>query len=192
MDYALAIDGTPETIPGGSAVLLLHPSTAETDRIDTEFLSTDTDRCLVVSTRTTAREVKQKLDYYGVDTSSASILDTRSVERGLSRRNAEDIHYVSAPDDVDGIVAAVETFLTEHDGKRRVSFDSMSELAYYAGTDRAVDALERIADLLAAHDAVGLFHADVQVHDEATLDRFREHCDGVVELDEDGTITADF
>ena len=55
MDYDLAVEGTPGTIPGGTGVLLIHPSTGETDRIDTEFLKTDTDAFLVVSTRTTAR-----------------------------------------------------------------------------------------------------------------------------------------
>ncbi|MFB6133857.1 MAG: hypothetical protein ABEJ55_02605, partial [Halanaeroarchaeum sp.] len=104
MDYSLAIGNAPETVPGGSGVLLLHPSTGETDRIDTDFLKTDTDHFLVVSTRTTAREVKQKLEYYDVDESKAVILDTLSVERGYSRRGSDDVHYVSAPDDLDGIV----------------------------------------------------------------------------------------
>jgi hypothetical protein len=61
MDYELAIENAPESIPGGTGVLLIHPSTGETDRIDTDFLKTDTDRLLVISTRTTAREVQQKL-----------------------------------------------------------------------------------------------------------------------------------
>jgi hypothetical protein len=64
MDYRLAIEGGPTTVPGGTGILLLHPSTGETDRIDTEFLSTDTDEMLVISTRTTAREVRQKLEHY--------------------------------------------------------------------------------------------------------------------------------
>ena len=59
MDYSLAIENTPASIPGGTGVLLLHPSIGETDRIDTDFLKTDTDHFLVVSTRTTAREVEQ-------------------------------------------------------------------------------------------------------------------------------------
>ena len=192
MDYDLAIEGGPDSIPGGTAVLLLHPGTAETDRIDTDFLKVDTDHFLVVSTRTTAREVKQKLDYYDVDASRAVILDTLSVERGYSRRSAENSHSVSAPDDVAGILDCVEEFLAGHDGKRRVSFDSLSELAYYADADRAVDALERMSALLEEYDAVGLFHADREVHDEETTERFRTACDGVVELREDGTVTGEF
>jgi len=192
MEYDLAIEGAPASVPGGTAVLLLHPSTAATDRIDTQFLSTDTDRFLVVSTRTTAREVKQKLDYYDIEDSRADILDTLSVERGLSRRPAENVHYVSAPDDIDGIVGVVERFLRTHEGKRRISVDSVSELAYYAGENRAVEALERLGDLLEEHDAVGLFHADREVHDAATLDRFRELVDGVVDIDAEGAATAEF
>jgi KaiC/GvpD/RAD55 family RecA-like ATPase len=192
MDYDLRIEGSPDTIPGGTAVLLLHPGTAETDRIDTDFLKTDTDRFLVVSTRTTAREIKQKLDYYDVDASRAVILDTLSVERGYSRRSAENIHYVSSPDDVEGILTHIEAFLADHEGKRRISFDSLSELAYYADADSAVEALERIGELLEEYDAVGLFHADREVHDQGTIERFREDCDGVVELEEDGTVTCHF
>jgi KaiC/GvpD/RAD55 family RecA-like ATPase len=192
MEYDLAIEGAPDTVPGGTAILLLHPSTAETDRIDTQFLSTDTDRFLVVSTRTTAREVKQKLDYYDVDESLADILDTLSVERGLSRRSADNVDYVSAPDDVEGIVEVVEEFLAGNGGKRRLSVDSISELAYYADEDRAVEALERLGALLDEHDAVGLFHVDREVHDAESVEQFRTLVDGVIDLDEDGTVTAEF
>ncbi|MFB6077693.1 MAG: hypothetical protein ABEJ80_01785 [Halarchaeum sp.] len=192
MDYRLAIDGAPETIPGGTAVLLLHPSIGETDRIDTDFLKVDTDAFLVISTRTTAREVMQKLDHYDVDETRAQILDTLSVDRGYSRRSAQNIRYVSSPDDVDGICTVTEEFLADHDGKRRVSFDSITELAYYADDDRAVDALDRMARLLDAYDAVGLFHVSTEVHDAATIERFRECCDAVLDLHEDGTLDADF
>ncbi len=129
MEYTLEIDETPETIAGGTGILLLHPSTGETDRIDTDFLKVDTDHFLVVSTRTTAREVKQKLEYYDVDEERAEILDTLSIERGYSRRKTDTVHYVAAPDDIDGIVEHIEGFLSEHDGKLRISFDSVTELA---------------------------------------------------------------
>ncbi|MFB6137368.1 MAG: hypothetical protein ABEJ42_03370 [Halobacteriaceae archaeon] len=192
MDYRLAIDGAPETVPGGTAVLLLHPGTAATDRVDTEFLKVDTDHFLVVSTRTTAREVTQKLDYYDVDAEKADILDTLSVERGLSRRRAEHVHYVAAPDDVEGIIEQTRRFLGEHEGKRRVSVDSITELAYYADEERALEALERFTGLLVEHDAVGLFHVDEEVHDPETIERFRALCDGVLHLDADETLTAEF
>ncbi|MFB6106561.1 MAG: hypothetical protein ABEJ70_06280 [Halobacteriaceae archaeon] len=192
MDYRLAIEGAPETVPGGTAILLLHPGTAETDRIDTDFFSVDTDHFFVISTRTTDREVMQKLDYYDVDEDRAVVLDTLSVERGLSRRSADNIRYVSAPDDVEGIVAQTEAFLRDHEGKRRVSFDSITELAYYADEPRAVDALDRLVDLLVEYDAVGLFHVDREVHEAGTVEQFRDRCSAVVELDEDGTVTCTF
>ena len=192
MDYELAIEGTPDSIPGGTAILLLHPSTGETDRIDTDFLKTDTDHFLVISTRTTAREVRQKLEYYDVDERRADILDTLSVERGYSRRKSENIHYVGAPDDVDGILAKTAEFLENHEGKRRISFDSITELAYYGDADIAVEALERLSALLDEHDAVGIFHASEEVHDPETLQRFRDACDAVIDVQQDGTITAEF
>ncbi|SFR34206.1 hypothetical protein SAMN04487947_0126 [Halogeometricum rufum] len=192
MDYTLAIENTPDTIPGGTGILLLHPSIGETDRIDTDFLKTDTDHFLVVSTRTTAREVEQKLEHYDVDESRAVILDTLSVERGYSRRGSDNVHYVSAPDDLDGIVEQTRNFLESHDGKLRVSVDSVTEMAYYADVDGAYEATKRLLDLLDEHDAVGLFHLSNEVHDEATLERFRELFEGVVELDVDGIVTSDF
>ncbi|WP_435099204.1 DUF7090 family protein [Halarchaeum sp. P4] len=192
MDYRLAVDGAPETIPGGTAVLLLHPSIGETDRIDTDFLKADTDAFLVISTRTTAREVMQKLDHYDVDETRAQILDTLSVDRGYSRRSGDNIRYVSSPDDVNGICTVTEEFLADHEGKRRVSFDSITELAYYADDGRAVDALERMSRLLKAYDAVGLFHVSTEVHDAETIERFEECCDGVLSLHEDGSVDADF
>jgi KaiC/GvpD/RAD55 family RecA-like ATPase len=192
MDYRLAIDGTPETVPGGTGILLLHPSTGETDRIDTDFLSTDTDRMLVVSTRTTAREVRQKLEHYEVDESKATILDALSVDRGYTRRQSEHVRYVSAPDDLTGIVDEIEVFLESSEGKRRVSLDSITEMVYYTDTDRAGEAVDAVLALLDDHDAVGLFHLAKGVHDDATVDEFRRRFDGVLDLDEDGTLTSEF
>ena len=189
MEYRLAIENAPSTIPGGTGLLLLHPSIGETDRIDTDFLKTDTDRFLVISTRTTAREVEQKLEHYDVDESRAVLLDTLSVERGYSRRKQENVHYVSAPDDVDAIVDKTREFLESHDGKLRISVDSLTEMAYYADEDRVYEATEELLSLLEANDAVGLFHLSKEVHDEATLDRFRALFDGVVDLDVDGSVT---
>ena len=192
MEYTLAIDNTPDTVPGGTGILLVHPSTGETDRLDTDFLSTDTDAMLVISTRTTAREVKQKLEYYEVDEDSATILDTLSVERGYSRRGTDDVHYVSAPDDLDGIVRQVEDFLTDHDGKVRLSVDSLTEMIYYADEDGVYEATKQILELLADHDAVGIFHLSKEVHDQDTLDRFNELFDGIVDLGDDSSVTVEF
>ncbi|MDS0296062.1 DUF7090 family protein [Halogeometricum luteum] len=192
MDYTLAIENAPETIPGGTGILLLHPSIGETDRIDTDFLKTDTDHFLVISTRTTAREVEQKLEHYDVDESRAVILDTLSVERGYSRRSSENVHYVSSPDDLDGIVEQTRSFLESHEGKLRVSVDSVTEMAYYADVDGAFEATERLLDLLDEHEAVGLFHLSNEVHEEETITRFRDLFEGVVELDVDGSVTCEF
>ena len=192
MDYNLAIENAPDSIPGGTGILLLHPSIGETDRIDTDFLKTDTDHFLVISTRTTAREVEQKLEHYDVDEEKAVVLDTLSVERGYSRRRTDHVHYVSAPDDLDGIVAQTQDFLESHDGKLRISVDSVTEMAYYADVDGAYEASERLLELLDEHDAVGLFHLSNEVHDEETIERFRDLFDAVVELDVSGEVTAEF
>ena len=192
MDYSLAIDDTPETVPGGTGILLLHPSTGETDRIDTEFLSTDTDCALVVSTRTTAREVKQKLDHYEVDAATTTILDTLSIERGYTRRSSDGVRYVASPDDWEGIIEEVEEFLASHDGKCRVSFDSLTELIYYADEDAGFAAAEEMLELLDEYDAVGLFHLAEGVHEQDVVDRFTDLFDGLVELEADGSVRSDF
>ncbi|PSP60528.1 hypothetical protein BRC76_08010 [Halobacteriales archaeon QH_8_67_36] len=192
MEYTLAIDDTPDTVEGGTGILLVHPSTGATDRLDTDFLSTDTDAMLVVSTRTTAREVKQKLEYYEVDEERANILDTLSVERGYTRRQSDRVRYVSAPDDLAGIVEETEQFLRDHDGKLRVSFDSVTELIYYADEQQALSAVGDSLELLGEYDAVGMFHLAQGVHDDDTVDEFRALFDGVVELGEDDSVTSDF
>ena len=192
MEYELAIENTPESIPGGTGILLIHPSTGETDRIDTDFLKTDTDHLLVISTRTTAREVQQKLEYYGVDEANADILDTLSVERGYSRRSSPHVHYVSSPDDLAGIVEITRRFLAEHEGKRRISLDSVTEMAYYADEKRALEAVEEILALLDEHDAVGLFHLSEEVHDADDVAAFKALFDAIVYLEEDGTVDAEF
>jgi len=192
MYYALTIKNAPDTIPSGTGTLLCHPSTGETDRIDTDFLSTDTDRFLVISTRTTAREVEQKLEHYAVDRSKATILDALSVERGYSRRSGDDVHYVASPDDLDAIVESTREFLAATDGKRRVSVDSITEMAYYADEERACEAVEALLDLLDEHDAVGLFHLAEEVHDESVVKGYRDLFDGVITLDPNDNVTSDF
>jgi KaiC/GvpD/RAD55 family RecA-like ATPase len=192
MDYAFTIENAPESVPAGTGMLLCHPSTGETDRIDTDFLSTDTDRFLVISTRTTAREVEQKLEHYAVDRSKATILDALSVERGYSRRSGNDVHYVASPDDLDGIIESTREFLAATDGKRRVSVDSITEMAYYADEERAREAVEALLDLLDEHDAVGLFHLAEEVHEEGVVSGYRELFDGVITLDPDGSVTGEF
>ncbi len=190
MDYEIVVGDSTRTVPAGTSLLLMHPSTGETDRIDTDFLKTDTDRFLVVSTRTTAREVRQKLEYYDVDESQADILDTLSVERGYSRRTSEHVSYVSSPEDTDAIVEQVRGFLDETDGRRRLSFDSVTELAYYAGEPAALDAVERMVALVEEYDAAALFHLSPEVHDDDDLAAYRELFDGVIELTEDGAVSV--
>lgn len=188
MEYDLAIDGAPETVPGGTVFLLLHPSIGETDRVDTDFLQGETDRFLVVSTRTTGREVEQKLEHYDVDESKAVILDALSVERGYTRRGTSSIHYVTGPDDVAGIVEQTRRFLEESDGRLRISFDSITELAYYTDEDRALEATRQLLELVRDNDAVALFHLSNEVHDDDVIEAFSREFDGIVHLAEDGTV----
>ncbi|QSG09826.1 DUF7090 family protein [Halapricum desulfuricans] len=192
MEYTLAIENAPETIPGGTGILLVHPSTGETDRIDTEFLGTDTDHMLIVSTRTSAREVEQKLEHYAVDESKATILDTLSVERGYTRRQADHIRYVTAPDNLEEVVEKTRQFLEETEGKRRISVDSVTEMAYYADEDSAREAVEDLLALLVEYDAVGLFHLAEGVHDEEVLKGYRDLFDGTIDLTQDGTVYTSF
>jgi KaiC/GvpD/RAD55 family RecA-like ATPase len=192
MQYELAIANTPETIPGGTGLLLLHPSTGETDRIDTQFLNTDTDRMLVISTRTTAREVKQKLEHYEVDESKATILDTLSIERGYTRRQGDRVRYISAPDDMASLIDEVDRFLAENDGKLRISLDSITEMIYYADEEQVREGVEELLALLDEHDAVGLFHLAAGVHEDDVIEAFEAIFDGVIELDETDEITASF
>jgi KaiC/GvpD/RAD55 family RecA-like ATPase len=189
MDYSLAIENAPEEVSAGTSLMLLHPSTGETDRLDTDFFKTDTDHLFILSTRTTAREVKQKLEYYEVDESKAVILDTLSIERGYSRRSSDNVQYVSSPDDLDGMVNSIQEFLATHDGKCRISIDSVTEMAYYADEERARNAVKQIIDSIEKHDAVGIFHVAEEVHSSETIEDYRELFDGVIDLAEDGTVT---
>jgi KaiC/GvpD/RAD55 family RecA-like ATPase len=190
MEYTLPIENTPETIPAGTGLLLLHPSIGETDRIDTQFLKTDTDHLLVISTRTTAREVEQKLEHYEVDEDRATILDTLSVERGYTRRQSDHVKYVTTPEDLDAIIEETRKFLDSHEGKLRVSLDSITEMIYYADEASAREAVAEILDLLAEYDAVGLFHLAQGVHDDEVRESFSELFDGVIELDESETVSS--
>ncbi|MFP4590437.1 MAG: hypothetical protein ACLFMX_00120 [Halobacteriales archaeon] len=188
MDYRLGVAGGPEAIDGGTGILFLHPSTAGTDRIDTDFLKAGTDHFLVVSTRTTAHEVDQKLEFYDVDPDKATIVDAISAERGYSRRQSDRVTYLRTPDDVDKLLDSVRTFLEGTEGRRRISFDSITELSFYAGETRTQRAVEQLLELLEANDAVGLFHLSTGIHDDEVVEHYRSLFDVVVELDPDGDV----
>ena len=192
MEYTLAIDNAPDSVPAGSSILLVHPSTVETDRIDVEFVDADEDPILIVSTRTTAREVRQKLDHYGVDQERAVILDTLSAERGYTRRQSDRVRYIPGPEDLESVVEETRQFLENNDGHLRISVDSITEMIYYANEERTRAAVEELLALVDDHDAAGLFHLARGVHDDEVVAEFTTLFDGVVELDEDGEVTASF
>lgn len=188
MEYELSIENTPEVIPSGAAILLLHPSTGGTDRVDTDFLSVDTDHILIVSTRTTAPEIRQKLEFFGVDPDKAVIIDTLSVERGYSRRPSSNIHYLSSPEDLSGIITRTRDFLRSTSGKRRISVDSITELMYFAGAENTYTAIRELLEAIDDHDAVGLFHLAEEVHDPEQVERYQALFHGVITLTEDGML----
>ncbi len=182
MQYRLEVDDAPETVSGGTSILLLHHSTADTDRIDSQFLIADTDHYLVVSTKSTAVEIDEKLDFFGVDRDAATIIDAISIERGYSRRESSRVEYLPSPEDIDGLLSTAEQFFDTHDGKLRLSVDSISELAFFASEDRAIAAVDALQELLERHDGVGLFHLATEVHDETFVDEVRTMFDVVIEI----------
>lgn len=186
MEYRLEVAGTPETVAGGTSILLLRRSIDDTDRIDTQFLVDDMDHYLVISTHTTAQEIDEKLDFFDVKRESATIIDAISIERGYSRRESDRVEYLTGPGDIDGLLGASASFFDSHEGKIRVSVDSISELAFYASEERALEGVEGLCDLIKDHQAIGLFHLTREVHDQAFVDGVKSRFDLVLDFDEIG------
>jgi KaiC/GvpD/RAD55 family RecA-like ATPase len=190
MAYALGVEEAPETVPDGSGVLLVHPSTSDADRFETAFLTADEAPALLISTHSAAEEVKQKVEHYGVDPHRVEVLDTISVERGYTRRQSADVTYLSAPDDLEGLREATANFLERQGSPARISLDSITELAYYADAEPLQETLVALLDLLGDHDAVGLFQ--LAADGSETVDPIRDRFAGVLEVDADGSVTASF
>jgi len=190
MEYELGFAEGPETVPGGSGILLVHPSTTDADDFETAFLTAAAEPAMLISTHSAAREVKQKIEHYGVDQNRVEILDTISTDRGYTRRQEAGVTYLSAPDDVEGLLAATEDFLERRGAPARLSLDSITELGYYAGEEHLVEALVGLLDQLSAHDAIGLFQ--LAADGEAAVADLRDRFAGVVEVDDGGDIKADF
>ncbi|MFB6310790.1 MAG: ATPase domain-containing protein [Salinirussus sp.] len=190
MEYALGFDEGPAAVPAGSGILLMHPSTMDADTFETAFLTAADDPALLISTHSAAREVQQKIEHYGLDPGRVEILDTISVDRGYTRRQADGVTYLSSPDDLDGLLTATEEFLERRGPPARVSVDSVTELRYYADDERVTSALASMLEILEEYEAVGLFQlaADGEDAVAALRDRFA----GVLEVDEDGGVTATF
>lgn len=190
MAYALGLEDAPETVPAGSGVLLVHPSTTDADPFETAFLTAGEEPALLISTHSAAREVQQKVEHYGIDADRVEILDTISVERGYTRRQSADVTYLSAPDDLDGLLEHTGDFLERRGPPARVSLDSITELGYYADEERLQTALTALLDLLEAHEAVGLFQ--LAADGSETVAPIRDRFAGVVEVADDGSVGIDF
>lgn len=190
MEYELGFAAGPAAVPGGSGILLVHPSTADADDFETAFLTAAAEPAMLISTHSAAREVKQKIDHYGVDRDRVEILDTISTDRGYTRRQEAGVTYLAAPDDVDGLLAATEDFLDRRGPPARLSLDSITELEYYAGEQRLGEALVGLLDQLETHDAVGLFQ--LAADGQAAVADLRDRFAGVVEVDGSGDVTAEF
>ena len=190
MEYELGFADGPETVPGGSGILLVHPSTSDADDFETAFLTAAPEPAMLISTHSAAREVKQKIEHYGVDADRVEILDTISVDRGYTRRQESGVTYLSAPDDLDGLLAATEDFLERRGPPARLSLDSITELEYYAGEAHIGETLSAMLDQLEAHDGIGLFQ--LAADGEAAVAELRDRFAGMVEVDDAGTVTADF
>ena len=93
---------------------------------------------------------------------------------------------------MEGVLDITERFLEETDGKRRISLDSITEMAYYADESRVRDVIRQILGLLREHDAVGLFHLSKGVHDEEHVEKFMGLFDAIIDLDRDGEVNSDF
>jgi len=65
-------------------------------------------------------------------------------------------------------------------------------MIYYADEDGVYEATKQLLELLADHDAVGIFHLSKEVHSDDTLERFHELFDGVVTLEDDSSVSVDF
>jgi hypothetical protein len=190
MEYELGFTAGPATVRGGSGILLVHPSTTDADDFETAFLTAAAEPALLISTHSAAREVKQKVQHYGVDADRVEILDTISTDRGYTRRQESGVTYLSAPDDIQGLLDATADFLERRGPPARLSLDSITELGYYAGDERLGDTLSALLDQLEAHDAVGLFQ--LAADGEETVAPLRDRFAGVVEVDEDGGVAASF
>lgn len=186
MAYELGIDGAPATVPDGSAVLVVHPSTVDADDVDTHFLADNEDPVLVVSTHSAAREVSQKLEHYGIDRERVEILDAISAERGYTRRQRDDVSYLASPEDLDGIVAHVEDFLDRQDGHARITVDSLTELLYFADGPEVRASVSDLIDRLAEYDAVGLFHVTDDAREDLADVESAFH--GVATIDDEGEV----
>lgn len=187
MAYELGIAGGPDSVPAGSGVLVVHPSTVDADEVETSFLADNDDPVLVVSTHSAAREVSQKLDHYGIDRDRVEILDAISIERGYTRRQQDDVTYIRAPDDLEGIRSHVEEFLERRDGRARLTVDSVNELIYYADAEEGSAAVADLLSLLDDHDAVGLFHVTEDVREEA-LGGVESQFHGIATLGDDAAV----
>jgi len=194
-DLGSALDGA--TAEPGSNLLLTGPPLSGKRKLAFEILAAGADAgeaSLIVTTRDGADRVLT--DYRALTDGEATVgvVDGVTEHRGESGADHPDVAYAASPTDMTGLGVEFSGFMDRFEasdaGGIRVVFDSLSVLLYYADLQTVFRFVHVVTSRVEDAGAVGIYLLESTAHDPETRNTLTQLFDGVIELDEDGVVSA--
>lgn len=110
-----------------------------------------------------------------------------TVGGGNSDVDSQAVQTISNASDLTGIGIKVGEFVSGHDERITVCFDSLTALLQYVDLETAYEFLHALTGQLYSTGATSHFHIDPSAHDQRTIDTLLSLFDAEVRLAENGT-----
>jgi len=196
--YDFGPDFGDASLAAGTNVLVSGPPLSGKRRLVMEVLahgSSQGDGTLVVTTRDSADRVLSDYERLVADpeTVDIGIVDCVTKHQGRAVEDTDIVKYASSPEDMTGIGIKFSEFVDEFRVDRgiddiRVMFDSLSALLMYSDVQTVFRFMHVFTSRV--ENALGLHVIESTAHDAETLNTLKQLFDGMVDVDEDGTVSS--
>jgi len=198
--YDLGPEFEHASVDPGTNVLVAGPPLSGKRRLAFEALARGADEregSIVVTSRDGAERVLADFRSVLADPDGAHIgvVDCVSQHQGQSASDSNLVKYASSPMDMTGIGIKfsefLEEFYTERGlGKSRVALDSLSPLLVYSDLQTVFRFMHVLTGRIEDAEAIGIHVIESTAHDAETMNTLKQLFDGVVEVDEDKSVTV--
>lgn len=198
--YELGPNLQNATVEPGTNILISGPPLSGIRRLAFEALAhgaNNGEGTVIVTTRDSSDRVLADYESLLSDPESAhvGVVDCVTQHQGRSASDSDLVKYTSSPTDMTGIGIKfsefVEEFYTERNVKKnRVAMDSLSTLLMYSDLQTVFRFMHVLTSRIEDADAIGIHVLESTAHDLEEINTLKQLFDGVVEVDEDESVTV--
>ncbi|MEF8815127.1 MAG: ATPase domain-containing protein [Halovenus sp.] len=197
--YDLGPEFENASVDPGTNILVVGPPLSGKRLLAFEALAQGADEgegSVILTSRDSADRVLADFRSVLADPESAhiGIVDCVSQHQGQSTSDSDLVKYASSPKDMTGMGIKFSEFLEEFYGERgleqtRVAVDSLSPLLVYSDLQTVFRFMHVLTGRIEDAGAVGVHIVDSTAHDAETRNTLKQLFDGIVEVDEDRSVS---